>query len=97
MMKHTPGPWLPDPTGDIGWWIIGTSDWPVCEVTVGGKELQVSKRESIGNAQLIAAAPDMKDTLLSVRKHLERECQAGSGPHDLLRKVSAALAKSEGR
>lgn len=60
---HTPGPWEIDPTGDIGPWIVGTSEKFIADCL--GEF--VTREEAQANARLIAAAPDLlKATQLQI-------------------------------
>lgn len=59
-----------DPTGDIGEWLVGTTETAVAEVSTNG----LLAKEWKANARLIAAAPGLLDGLNHVQ-HCDR-CQA---------------------
>ena len=50
MSAHTPGPWAFDPTESGATTVLGEDSMPVA---------LVSQRDGLGNARLIAAAPDL--------------------------------------
>lgn len=62
--KASEGPWLQDPTEDIGWWAIGTEEVPIADVS----DESVSETEANHNADFIAHAredvPDLANALL---------------------------------
>jgi hypothetical protein len=90
MSKHTPGPWAQDPTGDIGWWQIGTLDRPVATVDAGDFW---PIAEAQANARLIAAAPEM---LAACRMVLEMAVAWQPLTPGDIAEVKAAVAKAEG-
>ncbi len=57
--QHSPLPWNQDPTGDVGWWLIGTSDRPIATVeNSDNDEVEQANAEFIvracNNAQRLA-------------------------------------------
>lgn len=52
--KHTPGPWAQDPTGDTGWYLIGTPNRPIATI-----EESDNYEQEQANARLIVSAPDL--------------------------------------
>ena len=79
--KATEGPWLQDPTEDIGWWAIGTEDAPIAEVS----DEFFDETEGKQNADFITHAredvPDLAEALREawdenkqLREALERFC-----------------------
>lgn len=93
--KHTPGPWVVDPTGSAGGFEVNsTADPWKAIVTVEANCLgagEVSESEAEANAQLIAAAPD----LLAVCKRIV----AGGMSYPKYDRdlAAAAVAKAEGK
>lgn len=91
MSKHTPGPWkqhLVDET------LIVASD----RTTVASTSIDYDKAETAeANARLIAAAPELLEALKIARDYIGANlgtyAQAGAD----FDKVSAAIAKAEGR
>jgi hypothetical protein len=99
MGKHTPGPWTADPGAVTG--------APHTYVRTGGRrEARAvaraqgrSARESEANARLIAAAPDLLETLKTVERCLSESAGGGeiqqsrAGVRELARR---AIRKAEG-
>lgn len=54
--QHTPGPWLVDPTGDIGPWIVGNDTDFIADCNCDN---EIDDDVTEANARLIAAAPDL--------------------------------------
>lgn len=115
MNKHTPGPWnvLFDDTGGpfTGWPSVEASDELDCSIVhrAGFKQEywgDLSQREAIANARLIAAAPDLLDALESVWLWMENQAdgqsKGGHATFDLMmlreqRDIArAAIAKATG-
>jgi hypothetical protein len=103
---HTPGPWEQDPTGDIGWWAIGTNEKSVAHVVDEDRLLGLTKKEAKANARLIAAAPELLGALKAITERLTNERNAIAnregyiGDGELLPQVKAAraaIAKAEGK
>ena len=84
-MRHTPGPWAVNPTGDIGPWYVGTQDEGIADCDLGfcGAE------EFEANARLIAAAPD----LLEACERLMRDYPDKSNS-TAIEAIRAAIAKA---
>lgn len=91
--KHTPGPWTTE-KNEHGYWVGATNptNKPVCDVhlfCIDNREPQVfSHDETLANARLIAAAPEMLEALQGV---------VGRSPDDWYEKVQAAIAKATGK
>src|SRR5688572_22997275 len=110
-MRHTPGPWVQDPTGDIGWWLIGTAEREVAEARGEDRFSGMTAGEARANARLIAAAPDLLAALKELVDWQGVEHQAAAGPDGdaedcpgddtcrcpIVAQVNAAIAKAEGR
>jgi hypothetical protein len=69
MNKYTPGPWKLNTTGGITWAV----DAPPKHVAMmnfykDGSERSVDEEESLANAQLISAAPDLLEALELVER-----------------------------
>jgi hypothetical protein len=58
--RHTPIPWKQDPTGDVGFWVIGTSKVLVAETL----NETCSQDESAANAEFIVRACNAHADLL---------------------------------
>ena len=78
--QHTPGPWrvIIDDTGGsfTGWPSVSASESLDCSIVhrAGFKQEywgDLSQREAIANARLIAAAPDLLEALIEANKELE--------------------------
>lgn len=82
--KHTPGPWH---TGGSGTIIYDAEGWGVANATVfhGRRE----PGQSVINARLIAAAPDLLEALQWAEARLEE-----LGEHTLVGKCAAAIGKA---
>lgn len=89
---HTPGPWEPF-LGSDSVWVTGPDHNAnvVCDIVLSAKE---ATDEDFANARLIAAAP----SLLEASK-LAQDLLVASGfaCSEVLSRVSAAIAKAEGR
>lgn len=98
--KHTPGPWQVDWVIDGAFQISGTSEGDKC-VLAQRASFPERHFEFVGNAHLIAAAPEMKDAL----KALMTACVKADSIGELSAEVDGslidaarqALAKAEGR
>lgn len=108
--KHTPGPWFVDPFGppyniyvtgsgklfDVRGWGYFTGQ--------GTGALGLSDEEALGmqeaNAHLVAAAPRMRETLLTTARNLQSLINAKHSDHVLMSKwlaeVEATLADATG-
>jgi hypothetical protein len=92
--KHTPGPWTAAARLDYG--------FNVRAVSSEGVGYTVAENiTSIPTATLIAAAPEMLETLREVLKQCRNAAELGAtGPgfyEDLIATVTPVLAKAEGR
>jgi hypothetical protein len=115
--KHTPGPWrsIIDDTG--GQW----SGWPLCitaeneddksVVRPGGQwpyewDAEISQREAVANARLIASAPDLLEALRQLLgnaiiarhqlKNTEDASLVGSALWDTIGQAEEAIRKATG-
>jgi hypothetical protein len=95
MSATSPAPWTVSATG--GARTILAADRSTVAVIV---ESDGAAPFEVGNGQLLAAAPDLRDALRWAMTHIENVF-ALAGRHDRerpdLEKARAALAKSEGR
>jgi hypothetical protein len=98
--KPTPGPWSLDKWNDI----CAGSDLVICAVGRGSSFKSTyytpSKSETLANARLIAAAPELLDVLTAIKGALDM----GFSPAEILAPsseirlaVDAAIVKAEGR
>lgn len=98
MSAHTPGPWFIDPDGFIG-------DMPDLAIDASGGQVALacgdSNDETLANARLIAAAPELLE-MLSVSLELLRKVDPSGDPEsDSLLKETievgvAIIAKATG-
>lgn len=92
--KHTPGPWHTGAEDIAPCIVYGTNGFAICNAVIHhGKH---SESESIANARLIAAAPELLEAC-----HKARALLAGSIPEEDQRIVEdslrAAIAKATGQ
>jgi hypothetical protein len=90
--KHTPGPWkigTPPPNGEQ---TIGTQSGMMVAVAVTGVNFE---QQTIANAKLIAAAPDLLEALQSIVASAEDGCSAINTR--FLITAKAAIAKATGK
>jgi hypothetical protein len=98
--KHTPGPWRVDPDHCRD---VQTADGAI-EICLaeGGKPYGQNSfsvppvEESHANARLIAAAPDLLETLKLLHLHLTTPIAIQVSRADLVNKAKTAIAKAEG-
>lgn len=110
MTKPTPGPWIFDPENQgrefsQGWGITGpTSGATLAHVPINGYEGSPELGTSEANARLIAAAPDLFESLRLLIKEIDRWEEAvvqivpsfaRSGKWESLEAARAAIAKAE--
>jgi len=96
--QHTPGPWrLDEERDDYELSIVGKPTWPCNRFGIKG-EWNVAKIDDLmeeypgeakANARLIAAAPDLLDSLESCVRFLNKHCP---GADHLLPAAEAAIA-----
>ena len=86
MTKHTPGPWIFDPT----------ESGATTVRSMGGPIALVAQREGLANARLISAAPDLFTALDQLLQGMEAS-GGWSGDDDLFAAGMAAIRKAEGR
>lgn len=97
-MRHTPGPWSWCEVGDTG----GDNPMPVYEVIAGNYErgaIRIAEHIADGNAQLIAAAPDLAWALeRMLREHDALQMASGSTEDrwEAATYARAMLAKARG-
>lgn len=102
-IKHTPGPWVASETDDFGDITISTEAGGLAIAAVvngafmamGGKEA-----EQEANARLIAAAPDLLQSLKSLLAFVRDHSENGEviPPYTIEHeRAIAAIAKAEGR
>lgn len=86
MSAHTPGPWILNG--------VMALDMPLWIVSIPGEQVRIEvahySADSEGNARLIAAAPELLETLKLVM------VEADFGDEELERRCLAAIAKAEG-
>jgi len=76
MSKHTPGPWIVEGPHDAPW--VSTADH------------RTILPQTVADACLIAAAPDMLDVLRAVAKHFkDTDVPLGSAARAIIAKVDA--------
>lgn len=101
--KFTPGPWrvgIDDSGGQFsGWpsvWCDG-ADATIVHRAGFHQEFwgDLSQRETLANARLIAAAPDLYAALDNMYLHFFG-ASGGAGTNDVMRNAKAALAKARG-
>jgi hypothetical protein len=111
-MKHTPGPWtvdLSETNGHIGWSVFG-GDRHVATVYVnilssrdkkGDTAANPENAESVSNASLIAAAPQLLEACKAAHKWLDyfggHVPVVAGGEAELSGILEAAIAAAEGR
>jgi hypothetical protein len=109
--KFTPGPWeYVASTEAHGPYVIGTWGGDICDcytmsnlrdaaVVNGGtsKPIHFQGETADANARLIAAAPDLYEALVALREQVERMFGFPTKPTEIDERVSAAIAKAEGR
>lgn len=89
MTKITQGEWVITPNGE---WIgtIGQHKRPICKISLPSCE------ESVANAHLIAAAPDLLDGAEKIIHAIKMRCSIG---HDLIHELvelEKAIVKAKG-
>lgn len=96
--KHTPGPWSAD-WDDNGQWYINVGG-----LSVSGNALRGDNGECVesANAQLIAAAPDLFDTLKALVHQIDLGKAVDDHGHELknlkaLNDAKIIIARIEGR
>lgn len=102
-VKHTPGPWVLQKRDEnifrivsscVWEWDIATVDNDVDCIRGGANEDGISL-QSIANAKLIAAAPDMLNALLDAKKHLEGYCFGDNQERtDVFNNITKAIEKA---
>lgn len=84
MTKHTPGPWVAEPGGGRGAWIMGANrEWTA--LACGDTDESAN-----ANARLIAAAPELLEALKVAQIWLDLD-----GRYDM-RGINAAIEKATG-
>lgn len=95
MAKHTPGPWSADAEGEIAFCVEGMVEGHpeiVCEVLfqVNGMDREMGA----ANAQLIAAAPDLLESLQELLSRVDLVLYRRYVGGDLIDKCRAAIQKA---
>lgn len=97
--KHTPGPWeLGEPTSQLEFGVYATDKISGIRHFLANAEGHMGDKESLANARLIAASPDLLEALQEVLPMLEQllmirgEPEPGSIGH----KARAAIDKATG-
>ena len=96
MSKHTPGPWkigAPPPNGEQ---TIGTEAGMMVAVATTGVGME---EETLANARLIAAAPDLLEALIEMTNALDlmQWKRLGSTLGKPYEKARAAIVKARGK
>lgn len=88
-MKHTPGPWR-----------VVTSDWAgryvLCNDVVRGRCPKDFVVEDEANARLIAAAPELLQTLRDIESILFNRDRSLPNVKDMLQRIRTAIETAEG-
>lgn len=92
-MSHTPGDWSQNPTGDVGWWLIGTPDAPVAEVDTAF----VDEAEAKANARLIAAAPYLLQAVRDTLLYMKEVAVDDNDDKIIIQQLTKAIRKATGR
>ena len=96
-MKHTPGPWLVETVKTSIGHAHKIGPINTC-IYVDHRAPTETDSKTAANARLIAAAPDMLETLLEVEEYLNDRADVDDGIPDaamrLLVEVKAAIAKA---
>jgi hypothetical protein len=87
-MSFTPGPWFVAPRDDTGYPKIRPDHEPAYCVGIAPANIGMSPEETLANAQLMAAAPEMYSALLAVLH------PAGDTADEVRAQVHAALEKA---
>lgn len=98
--KFTPGPWKVDPKYSRDIQAPDGLDVATCCLSILNRKV-TTEEESIANARLIAASPDMYEALKDLLDMLETEISAGSGltcdfERRVLPNARSALSKARG-
>ena len=97
--KHTPGPWYgsKSPSSVVGFPIISKTGRSITNISIAPKSMpgaEIFNAESVENARLIAAAPDLLDALVAAEKAFGDDCEDG-GFCPVTVKMRAAIAKTK--
>ena len=92
-MKHTPGPWeLGNPTSQLEFGVYATDKISGIRYFLANAEGHMGYKESLANARLIAAAPELLEALQSlVNQFLQRGVFTAPEHPD---RIALALAES---
>ena len=97
MSKHTPGPWRASELGVLSDKLTSYGNWYVCSL------IDPDNEEHKANARLIAAAPELLESLEDLLSNLD-EMGLATMPGDTFEnmretvdRARAAIAKAEGR
>ena len=91
-MTHTPGPWTAKAyaTG-----VVSATKHVVATIPQG-YSARIPPEERVGNARLIAAAPEMLEALKQVTNAFARYISGSEGHYYEITQARAAIAKAEG-
>ncbi len=89
--KGTPGPWWVDEDG----WVAGRKGHPVCMFSLGIGDSEMSEREK-KDGQLIAAAPELLEALISIVDRSHNGELGSSKVIDMRKIAEEAIAKALG-
>lgn len=109
-MTHTPGPWRTYPNAEgLNLEIETANDFPPAEIArvhwmADGKNNEALKQESLANARLIAAAPELLEALKestnaidALVKYLGKVVNEDTSFVITLNKCKRAISKAEGK
>ena len=94
--QHTPGPWR-FTTDAIAIWNSPAAKKTLCIADMGSEgSPDIDYAETIANARLIAAAPELLAALIELDHHMMTEMPLGTYPNGTFEVVRAAIAKATG-
>ena len=104
-VKHTPGPWrVDDDSSDFDIYVVGRpvwgakrygvpGEWDVCTIEI----LDERPDETMANARLMAAAPELLEAAKSMVARWPTDQQNDGPLYDEAQALRSAIAKAEGR
>ncbi len=93
MSKHTPGPWRLEGPDNFSYHLTDQNGEHIAHLN---KSRYVDNRQDLeagANARLIAAAPEMYDTLKNIRSYITASCPDAYGVKTVIGKLDTLLAK----
>lgn len=96
-MKHTPGPWTVDRAWHIDKGFLRIIRDPRLERVAMIPDVERELEEAIGDAHLIAAAPDLLATLRELVRYVRDEFSCSHPLCEAADRARAAIAKAEGQ